>query len=98
MKLRSGPFKGMKVEIAEQDVVDQNQDIVDEILDCIGIRAALVTDESELSDFSIGEPQQRIQTLAKVNSKFGLALTTAHIRFPLLIEMILKSRRNPTRQ
>lgn len=86
MKLKSGPFKGMEVVISDQDVVDQHEDIVDEILDCIGVRAALVTDRSALSDFD------RDDSVARVNEHFGLQLTTAQIEFPVLIGLILKAR------
>lgn len=99
MKLRSGPFKGKEVVIGEQDVVDRHADVADEILDCIGIRRAMVTDMSELSDFTIGDPpEDRAEHLRKVNDQFGLALTSAHVTFPVLIEMILRSRAEPTKQ
>jgi hypothetical protein len=88
MKIRSGPFKGKELIIAEQDVVDRHPDIVDEILECIGIKEALVTDLSELSDF--GEHH-----LERVNRHFGLELATAYISFPVLIDLIEKRRKPP---
>lgn len=98
MKLKSGPFKGMEVKIAEQDVVDQYPELVDEILDCIGIGGAFVTDMTELSDFSIGDPDERAEMLANVRERFGLELTSAHITFPVLIEKIRRLRETQTPQ
>lgn len=49
----------MNIEIADQDLVKQYQEEVNQILDIVGHPEALVTDESWLSDFPIDDEMIR---------------------------------------
>lgn len=52
--MKEGPFSGKKVYMAPQDEIGKYDARLQDLLrDCFGIKGALITDMSSLSDFSV---------------------------------------------
>lgn len=63
----------MNIELADQDEVAQYQDVIDEILQAVDHSEALVTDESQLSDFNAIMDEEGDQELIDlIYNRFGI--------------------------
>lgn len=63
----------MNIELADQDEVAQYQDVIDEILQAVDHSEALVTDESQLSDFNVIMDEEGDQELIDlIYNRFGI--------------------------
>jgi hypothetical protein len=65
--------KNIKITFAEQDIVCAHEDIVNEILNCIGFGHAFVTDLSTFSDFSMTEKNDN-EIVNKINDFFKVKI------------------------
>ena len=73
------------IQIADSEVVDNNEEIVQQILEIIECEEALVTDLSDLRDFTINQEQLQIYK-EEIENAFDVELSS--LNFKDMIEEI----------
>ena len=93
--IRSGPFKGKKIELAPTDGVDRVRDLAEEFMEAIfemEPASYLITDESSLLDFEGVEDLDLLAVDKKVRSVFGVEVSD--IRSGNLAEIFARIHRH----
>lgn len=93
--IRSGPFKGKKIELAPTDSVDRFRDLAEEFMESIFEMepgSYLITDESGLCDFEGVEDMDLPDVCEKIRSVFGVEVSD--IRSGNLVEIFARIHRH----
>ena len=93
--VRTGPFRGKKIELASTDGVDRLRRLAEEFMESIFEMepgSYLITDESSLRDFEGVEDMDLLAVYEKVRSVFGVEVSD--IRSGNLVEIFARIHRH----